>query len=99
MTSMAQWSFRLTVAVALAFVAGAMAGVLSPARADFPSLRTWLLVGAFQDSSTIGNEYLRCVGDMGPRPDSLRRQPRTISVRFLRNRVAEARPDFGGYRI
>src|SRR5438874_1533027 len=99
MTSMPRWSFRCILAVALALTAGATAGVLSPARADFPSIRTWLLVGAFQDSSTIGNQYLRCVGDLGPRPDSLRLQPLTISVRFLRDRVAEARPDFGGYRI
>jgi hypothetical protein len=36
---------------------------------------------------------------MNPRPDSVRQQPRTITVRFLRDRLAELRPDFGGYRI
>jgi hypothetical protein len=32
-------------------------------------------------------------------PDSVRVQPRTITVRFWRDRKAEVRPDFGGYRI
>jgi hypothetical protein len=42
----------------------------------------------------------RCPGLFkGPPRDTVRTQPRTITLRFLRDRVAEARPDFGGYRI
>ena len=32
-------------------------------------------------------------------PDSIRQQPRTITLRWLRDPAAESRPDFGGYRI
>jgi hypothetical protein len=32
-------------------------------------------------------------------PDSIRKQPRTITLRWMRDPAAEARPDFGGYRI
>jgi hypothetical protein len=95
------WSRRRLVLLATLILGiGVAAARPLPARADeFPRLHPWLLVGAFQDSSTVGNQYLRCVGSFGPRPDSLRLQARTISMRFLRNRLAEARPDFGGYRI
>ncbi len=97
---MPRWLSRTTLVVALALVAGATAGHPSPAgAAGFPAIRSWVLVGAYQDSSTIEGQAARCIGDFAPRPDSLRRQARTLSLRFLRDRVAEARPDFGGYRI
>jgi hypothetical protein len=35
----------------------------------------------------------------GPLPDSLAARSRTLTLRWLRDRVAETRPDFGGYRI
>src|SRR5262249_945749 len=41
----------------------------------------------------------RCVGSFGPRPDSSRRESRALTLRFMRDRVTELRPDFGGYRI
>jgi hypothetical protein len=71
-----------------------------PARAasNFPDIPVWLNVGAWQDSSTIFP--FRCVGSFqGPLPDSVRRTSRSLTVRFLRDRATEIRPDFGGYRI
>ncbi|MFN8586946.1 MAG: hypothetical protein U0704_04015 [Candidatus Eisenbacteria bacterium] len=94
--------FRRTVlAVALTFTVGA---ALAPAPAaaaasNFPSIHSWTITGAFQDSSSYPGMFARCVGAMGPRPDSVRVAPRYASLRFLRDRVAETRPDFGGYRI
>ena len=86
---------------ALALVAGAVASPVSaPAAhaAGFPSLHTWVLQGAFQDSTRFVPTL--CQGLFhGPGADSLRREPRALTLRFLRDRVAEARPDFGGYRI
>jgi hypothetical protein len=100
MTSQPRSHIGSILLATLVFVTSVAAGGRSVARADgFPRLSSWVLVGAYQDSSNIGNEYLRCVGSFGPRPDSLRRQPRTLSVRWLRDRRAEARPDFGGYRL
>jgi hypothetical protein len=87
-------SFMLGFTLALALGAGA-----GPcfAQSGFPHIPLWALPGAFQDSSAFNR--FRCVGSFQPRPDSVRQQPRTISVRFLRDRRAEARHDFGGYRI
>jgi len=56
-------------------------------------------VGAFKDSTDTRRGTVLCLGALGPRSDSLVTQPRTISLRFLRDRQAERRPDFGGYRI
>src|SRR5262245_61520767 len=67
-------------------------------RPRFPQIPVWAMVGAYQDSSLVSPR--RCVGSFrGPLPDSLDPRARTVTVRFLRDRVAEARPDFGGYRI
>ena len=67
-------------------------------RPAFPKIPLCAFPGAYQDSSLI--RPLRCVGQFqGPLPDSVRRQARTITVRFLRDRAAEARPEFGGYRL
>jgi len=87
---------HLAFALALAVLAGANA---PPARAQtgFPTIPLWGYAGAYQDS-TLFNPFV-CGGFFGPRPDSLRQQPRTISIRFHRDRRAEARPDFGGYRV
>lgn len=92
---------RRSVLAALVLATGVALGL--PARqaaaAGFPSIKSWVLAGAYQDSSTITGQSGRCVGDFQPRPDSLRIVPRALSLRFLRDRRAEARPDFGGYRI
>ena len=89
-----------TLLLALAFTAGA--GFWSPLEAQiptgFPRIPVWSFPGAFRDSSLIRPN--RCVGAFkGPLPDSIEQRPRTITVRFLRDRKAEARPDFGGYRV
>lgn len=62
----------------------------------FPRIRVWAFPGAFQDSTQL--YPYRCAA-RGALSDSVREQPRTITVRFLRDRLAERRPDFGGYRI
>ncbi|HXS83710.1 MAG TPA: T9SS type A sorting domain-containing protein [Methylomirabilota bacterium] len=81
---------------------GACLGVVAarPTRAasNFPDIPTWVNVGAWQDSSSIFPFV--CIGAFqGPLPDSVRRESRNLTVRFLRDRATEARPDFGGYRI
>jgi hypothetical protein len=86
----------------LALALAASAGFSCPARAQgpvgFPRIAVWAYPGAYRDSSLIRPN--RCVGSFkGPLPDSVAMRPRTITVRFLRDRKAEARSDFGGYRV
>jgi hypothetical protein len=88
--------FQLRFVLALALAAGAGA-VPASAQPGFPKIPLWAFPGAFQDSSLFNR--FRCVGSFGPRPDSIRQQARTISLRFHRDRRAEARADFAGYRI
>lgn len=67
-------------------------------RPVFPRIPLCAFPGAYQDSSLFRPN--RCVGAFqAPPADTLREQGRTITVRFLRDRIAEARPDFGGYRV
>jgi hypothetical protein len=54
------------------------------AQTDFPNVPIWSFPGAWH-SGTGG--------------DTISVRPRTITVRFLRDPVAEARADFAGYRI
>jgi hypothetical protein len=86
--------------LALAFTAGA--GLWNPLHAQvptgFPRIPVWAFPGAYQDSSLVRPN--RCIGlFQGPLPDSIAERPRTVTVRFLRDRRAEARSDFGGYRV
>lgn len=93
--TLGQWFCTVTI---LALVLGTSAGVRrASAQAGFPTLKVWAYPGAFQDSSVFDSS--RCIGSFGVRPDSVRHQPRSITLRFLRNRLAELRPDFGGYRV
>ena len=90
------------VLLALALVAGAGSLSATPARSaetpkDFWHIPVWAQPGAWQDNSALFPR--RCVGSLEPRLDSLRQQARTVTVRFLRSRRVEARPDFGGYRV
>ena len=90
------------VLLALAFVAGAGSLSVCARAAETPQqywhIPVWVMPGAWQDSTTLFPN--RCGGLFhGPRPDSLREQGRTVTLRFLRNRRIEASPDFGGYRI
>jgi len=97
--------YRLVLIAILALALAAGAGSQSVARAQtgetaqqFWHIPVWAMPGAWQDSTTLYPN--RCPGVFhGPRPDSVRSQARTITLRFLRNRRVEARPDFGGYRI
>lgn len=67
-------------------------------RPAFPDIPICAFAGAYQDSSLVRPN--RCVGSFrAPLADSVRRQARTITVRFLRDRRVEALPTFGGYRI
>ena len=81
---------------------GACLGIVAtrPARAasSFPDIPVWVNVGAWQDSTSI--YPFQCVGAFqGPLPDSVRRESRNLTVRFMRDRATEVRPDFGGYRV
>lgn len=91
------WSPLLTaVVLALALVAGA--GPASAQSSGFPSIPVWSIAGGWNDSSQVFPN--RCIGAFrGPLPDSIAERARTVTVRFLRDRLAEARPDFGGYRL
>jgi hypothetical protein len=84
-------------AVALALVAGAGAARAQQPSA-FPSIKAWVLQGAWQDS-TLVYEFVPVGFFKAPLEDSLVARPRTLTFRFLRDRFAESRPDFGGYRI
>ena len=82
----------------LALVAGSLLSTPAAAQNGFPKIAMWAFPGAWQDSTLEFPK--RCVGQFqGPLPDSVRPQARTITVRWHRDRVAEARLDFGGYRI
>ncbi len=54
------------------------------AQSDYPSFPVWSYPGAWHPG--VGS-------------DTVTARPRTLSVRWLRDPVAEARPEFGGYRI
>jgi hypothetical protein len=103
--SVRPFRFALVAAVtALALVAGAPA----PSRAQvhcfpdsvmaFPRIGVCAFPGIYQDASV--SDPLYCIsGSTSPFADSIQHVARAISVRFKRDRLAEARPDFGGYRI
>jgi hypothetical protein len=64
----------------------------------FPRIYVCAFAGGYQDSSLLLPG--KCVGSFhGPLPDSISKRPRTLTLRFRRDRRAEARSDFGGYRI
>ena len=86
------------LALALAGLAGARP---VHAASTFPDVPVWVNPGAWQDSTQLSHlDSLRCPGSFaGPQPESLDTRARVVTVRFLRDRVTESRPDFGGYRI
>ena len=107
MTRMAGRDHLMTVLVLLALALVAGAGSLSAAHAQpvqpaetpqqFWHIPVWAQPGAWQDNTALYPK--RCVGSLEPRSDSLRQQPRAVTVRFLRSRRVESRRDFGGYRV
>lgn len=99
MTRKAGLRIPTLVLLALALVAGA--GSLSVARAEtlqeFWHIPVWAKPGAWQDNTAARPTI--CGGRLEARADSLAPRSRTTTVRFLRNRRAEALPQFGGYRV
>jgi hypothetical protein len=87
----------VSLLLALAFTAGAGTVEAQTPAWGFPKIPVWAYPGAFQDSSVFNPR--RCVGSWQPRPDSIRAQARTVTVRFLRDRRAEVTPGFAGYRV
>lgn len=82
---------------ALVLVAGAGEG-RAQQPSTFPSIRMWLEQGAWRDSTLI-YAFVPVGGFQAPLAESLVFRPRTLTLRWLRDRTAESRPDFGGYRI
>ncbi|HKQ57424.1 MAG TPA: hypothetical protein VJY35_06115 [Candidatus Eisenbacteria bacterium] len=76
-------SMAFMVALVGAFLV-AGGGRPAAAQSDFPNIPVWSFAGAWQPGSGS---------------DSIVTRPRTITVRWLRDPYAEARPDFGGYRV
>jgi hypothetical protein len=66
-------------------------------RPRFPQIPVWSMAKAFNDGSATNRNT--CVGSLTLPDDSVSAKPRVATVRFLRDRRAEARSDFGGYRI
>jgi hypothetical protein len=104
MTRMPDHRHFIPVLVLLALALAAGAGSLSAAHAQpaetpqqFWHIPVWARPGAWQDDTALYPNS--CVGSLAPRPDSLVEKSRAVTVRFLRSRRVEARPDFGGYRI
>jgi hypothetical protein len=75
------------VGLALGVVlAGIVAAAVPPAAAqsDYPNIPVWSYAGAWRPSAS---------------GDTIESRPRTMTLRWLRDPYAEARPEFGGYRI
>jgi hypothetical protein len=72
------------VAAVLAILATAGSARTAAAQSDFPNVPIWCFSGAWHP---------------GAGADTITNRPRTLTVRWLRDPAAEARPDFGGYRI
>lgn len=88
----------LLAILALALGVGAPGSASAAGASAFPRIPVWAYPGVYQDSSIYRPN--RCVGSFkAPLADSIRERSRAITVRFLRDRRAEARRDFGGYRI
>ena len=64
----------------------------------FPSIKAWVHQGAWDDSTDI-YPFAPVGFFQAPMTDSVLARPRTLTLRWLRDRIAETRPDFGGYRI
>jgi hypothetical protein len=90
--------FRAAVCVWVLAISASTFARPAHATSNFPDVPLWSLAGRWQDSSLVNN--IRCVGSFkAPLAESLKAQSREITVRFLRDRTTELRPDFGGYRL
>jgi len=90
-----RWIAFALAAVALSATAGA---ALAQQASAFPSIKAWVHQGAWDDSTDI-YPFAPVGYFQAPMEDSLIPRSRTLTLRWLRDRVAEQRPDFGGYRI
>ena len=89
---------RRAWAVAASLLLAAAIGLpCAPRAAGFPHIPVWAVPRGFEDGSHFKPDS--CVGVLTPPADSLKARARTVTIRFLRDRRAEARPDFGGYRV
>ena len=80
-------TYRRSVAGALILVLALLASTgVRPcaAQSDYPNIPVWSFSGAWHP---------------GADGDTITEKPRTVTVRWLRDPYAEARPEFGGYRI
>ena len=83
----------------LALVLSAGPGVVHAQQPTaFPAIKAWVHQGVWQDSTHIYS-FAPVGYFQGPLEDSVGARSRTLTLRWLRDRVAESRPDFGGYRI
>jgi hypothetical protein len=82
-------------------VAGAAFSAPAEAAGRFPDIPIWAYAGSYEDLAHTTYPYTILCAGAHPGMDSVgvTQMPRTVTVRFIRDRVAEARPDFGGYRI
>jgi len=90
-----RWFAVMLAALALPILGGAARAQQASA---FPSIKAWIHQGAWDDSTDIYS-FAPVGFFQGPMEDSVVPRPRTLTLRWLRDRVAEKRPDFGGYRI
>jgi VCBS repeat protein len=90
--------FRAAVCAGVLAVSASASVRPALAAANYPDIPVWSNPGTWQDSSLVNS--FRCVGSFqAPLAESLKVGARAITVRFLRDRTAELRPDFGGYRL
>ncbi len=71
--------------LSLLALAGALPGG-ARAQSGFPSIPLWAYPGAYDPNAAVAK-------------DSVTSRSRTVTMRFVRDPAAEARSDFGGYRI
>jgi hypothetical protein len=78
-------SMSIRAAIGACLVVLAAVGVRpAAAQSGFPNIPAWSYPGAWHS---------------GAGSDTITERPRTVTLRFLRDPIAEARADFGGYRI
>lgn len=84
--------------LALAALPALAGGAGAQQASAFPTIKVWLQQGAWMDSTLIYS-FVPVGYFQGPLPDSVQARSRTLTLRWLRDREVERRPDFGGYRI
>ena len=93
----ASMRWRTWAAAALLLLTAAIGWPAASRASGFPHIPVWAVARGFEDGSHFKPDS--CVGVLTPPADSLIARARTVTIRFLRDRRAEARPDFGGYHV